>query len=110
MDRWSVRGFGVRALAVIGCLLAGLFLARTSPAQTPGEGRAAHAWDGGWKAGLGEEEPARETVSGEAMVVAAYAALWVLMLLYVVRLTMELKALRRDTDELRRRLDEPGGS
>ncbi len=109
MERWSARGSGFKAAVVIGCVLAGLFLARTAPAQAPGDGRAAHAWDGGWKAGL-SEEPARETVSGEATVVAAYAALWVLLLLYVVRLTMELKALRRDTDELRRRLDEPGGS
>ncbi len=109
MDRLDVRGLGFKGAAVIGCVLAGLFLARTSPAQAPGEGPAAHAWDGGWTAGLGEE-PARETVSGEAMVVAAYAALWVLLLLYVVRLSMEVKALRRDTEELRRRLDEPGES
>ncbi len=105
----SVRGPGFRAAAVIACVVAGLFLARASPAQAPADGPAAHAWDGGWKAGLGEE-PARETVSSEAMVVAAYAALWVLLLLYVVRLSMELKALRRDTEELRRRLDEPGKS
>ncbi len=89
---------------VLVAALAGL----SSTAQAGSGTTAAQAWDEGWTAGL-REEAERETVSGEAVVVAAYAAVWVLVLLYVVRLSAEVRALKRDTEELRRRLDEKGG-
>lgn len=102
--RWSARKAGV----VLACVLLGWFVAGRVEAQVP-DTPAARVWDGGWKAGL-DEEPARETVSGEVMVVAAYMALWVILLLYVVRLSAGLKALQRDAEALQRRLDEAGGA
>jgi CcmD family protein len=83
-------------------LLAGTAIAQEAPADKP-----AAAWGGGWKAGV--EETTRDVVSGEAMVVIAYTAVWVILLLYVLRLAAELRALRRETEDLKRMIEERAG-
>jgi len=106
-----VPGDRVRA-RVAGALLAALLLAGAGGAFASDEpaggapAAASNAWSGGWKAGLEEQD--REVVSGDTMVVAAYGAMWVIVLLYVARLAAELRRLRRETDELRRQIEEAG--
>lgn len=102
-SRWKI------GIATVG-MIAGLVVAWGVGAQTTTSSGASRAWDGSWTAGLGGEEPIRETVSGEVVVVVAYMALWVILLLYVVRLSFGLKALERDVRALQRRLDEGGRS
>ena len=74
---------------------------------------AAGAWSGTWSAGVDE---ARDVVSGETMLVAAYCAIWAILLIYVLRLAAQVRGLRRETEDLRRLVDEaagpgaPGGS
>jgi CcmD family protein len=42
------------------------------------------------------------------MVVLAYGAVWVIVLIYVLRLAAGLRGLRRETDELKRLIEESG--
>jgi len=90
--------------AAVACVVGA---SRTQAFAEPRDTRAQQAWNGEWTAGI-QQEPIRETVSGDAVVVAAYMALWVILLLYVLRLSMQLRAIRRDTDELKRRIGEGG--
>lgn len=99
MSRWLVSG-----ALIVGALAGESVVAETLPGS-----QAARAWEGEWKAGV-VEEPVRDSVSGEGVVVAAYLALWIILFLYVVRLSMNLNALRRDIEELRRRLEAQGRS
>ena len=78
----------------------------TAPAA--GAPPAGAAWSNGWKAGI--EETQRDVVSGETMVVLAYGAVFVVLMLYVLRLSAEMRALRRETEELRRAIEDRGGS
>lgn len=93
-----VRGFvmGLAALAVLAAPLA-------SRAQQPGGGDPAtpqKAWAGDWKVGV-DEGQARDEVSGEAMVVAAYGALWLILILFVLRAQALVGALKRESAELK---------
>lgn len=58
------------------------------------------AWSGGWKSGV-EEGQARDEVSGETMLVAAYGVLWLILILFVLRAQAQVSALRRESAELR---------
>ncbi len=69
--------------------------AAAAPAQP-----ANKAWDGGWKSGV-EEGQAKDEVSGETMVVAAYGVLWLILILFVLRAQAQVAALRRESAELK---------
>ncbi|MBP7124973.1 hypothetical protein KBD49_01240 [Myxococcota bacterium] len=62
------------------------------------------AWTGDWKAGI-EPGQARETLSGEVFVVAAYGALWLFLFLFVLRLLGLNAANRRELVQLREMLE-----
>jgi hypothetical protein len=57
------------------------------------------------QAGFAVDE-GRDVVSGELMVVLAYIAIWVILLGFVARSWFELRALRREADELKRVIEE----
>jgi CcmD family protein len=74
-------------------------------AEQGADGTPAAAWSGGWNAGVAPGS-APEQVSGEMMVVLAYGAIWILLLVFVWRIHSQMATLRRETAELRRLLDE----
>jgi CcmD family protein len=54
-------------------------------------------------------QPVQEEVSGGTMVMLAYGALWLIVLVYVVRLALQVGRLRGEMQELARHVAEKGG-
>lgn len=100
----------MRSAVVIAFIIAGTAGFLVSPkslnAQSAPQGRAAQAWEDGWKAGV---EEVQESISGEAMVIAAYSVLWLIVFVFVLRLAVKLRTARRDLEELKRRVSELDG-
>jgi hypothetical protein len=92
---------GVRAWTLRLAALAVLAVPAAAWAQqgdAPASGQK--AWAGDWKVGV-DEGQARDEVSGEAMVVAAYGALWLILILFVLRAQALVGGLRRESAELK---------
>lgn len=71
-------------------VLAGSFLALAQ--ETTG------ASGGGWSDG-------QEKVQGDTMVVAAYMALWLILLVFVLRLAARQRSLRKEISELQKQVE-----
>ena len=97
------RGKGVRDILLALAVLAVLAIPVASRAQQ-GEGTAAapaqKAWAGDWNAGVAEGQ-ARDEVSGETVVIAAYGALWLVLIVFVLRIQSLVGGLRRESAELK---------
>lgn len=91
----------------VALVMVGLGLAtggRTQEAPRPTVPASQGAWTGDWKAGV-EAGQVQESVSGEAFVVAAYGALWLILFLFVLRLASLNAANRRELAGLKQLLD-----
>ena len=100
------RGAALLIAAIV--VTASLPLRAEEASPAAGAAPTGATWSNGWKAGI--EETQRDVVSGETMVVLAYGAVFVVLMLYVLRLSAEMRALRRETEELRRAVEDRIGS
>ncbi len=105
---WATR---LATVAVLVVSAAALAQGAPEGGTTGGSPAAGKAWDGSYQVGI-EEGQARDEVSGETMLVAAYGILWLILVLFVLRAQSQVAALRRESAELKAmlesRLPQPG--
>jgi len=99
--QWATR---LATVAVLVVSVAALAQGAPEGGATGGAPAAGKAWDGNYQAGI-EEGQARDEVSGETMLVAAYGILWLILVLFVLRAPSQVAALRRESAELKAMLE-----